>query len=323
MKRTLRNRMIRVPAWIFLVVGIAGLVLRHTVRDRMDLLAPAFYALAPLVVVIVAALALTLWLRARSRLLSAVAGFVTILAVASWLQTDLVRNPVVDRGQADLRIVLWNVARPLQGEEAFVQPLKEAGGDLILVLEAQAYSEDVHAFWRSHFPGYHVRLIGAGITLLSRGPVSDLSMYAMGEASCFVACEAQTSYGPIALLAVDIESTIFRSRRLPIKRVYQMATSPSGPVIVLGDFNTPHTSAHFRPFYESFQHAFANSGSGLISTWWAFVPLLALDHIWLSDEFMPLRTGLRRTVHSDHAMVIADVVVREDTTRRDDKDREP
>ena len=37
--------------------------------------------------------------------------------------------------------------------------------------------------------------------------------------------------------------------------------------------------------------------------------MLALDHIWVSEGLTPVRTVLRRTLHSDHAMVIADLSI--------------
>ena len=108
---------------------------------------------------------------------------------------------------------------------------------------------------------------------------------------------------------VDIESNLSSNRGPLIARVHEIATSLPSPTIVLGDFNTPHTSVFFREFRQSFQHAFESSGSGLIPTWPALCPALALDHIWLSADVTPVRTRTLRTFRSDHALVIADVTL--------------
>lgn len=60
----------------------------------------------------------------------------------------------------------------------------------------------------------------------------------------------------------------------------------------------------------SFQQAFGTSGRGRITTWSACCPMLALDHIWLSKDFVPSKTTGRRTRHSDHAMALAEVGLR-------------
>ena len=209
MKTRRRYPITRLLALILLAAGIIGLALRYTVRDRVDVLAPVFYGLAPAVVFILATVALGLWLRARARFGSVLAGVVTIVAFVAWLQTDYVRNPRPADGRGDLRIVMWNIARPSEGEYGFIGPLQRANGDIMLVAESQAYGEDRHDFWRSHFPEHHVRLVGAGITLLSRAPVSRMSMYAMGEHTYIVSCEMATDFGPMTVVAVDIESDIW------------------------------------------------------------------------------------------------------------------
>jgi endonuclease/exonuclease/phosphatase family metal-dependent hydrolase len=72
---------------------------------------------------------------------------------------------------------------------------------------------------------------------------------------------------------------------------------------------------HFGALRRSFQNAVEEARTGLVTTWLSLCPVLALDHIWLSEHFVPVRTTLRRTLHSDHALVMTDVSL--------DKTREP
>lgn len=44
---------------------------------------------------------------------------------------------------------------------------------------------------------------------------------------------------------------------------------------------------------------------------WLAIGLMALDPVWRSETFTLLRTTLKRTFQSDHAMVVADVQLRD------------
>ena len=75
-----------------------------------------------------------------------------------------------------------------------------------------------------------------------------------------------------------------------------------------GDFNTPHTSIYFAQFRRAFKNVFEETGNGWFPTWSGYIPILALDHIWLSPHLYPVRTEYHRNSHSDHAMIVTQIV---------------
>lgn len=294
-------------ALALLAVGVLGLVLRYTVKDRIPSLAVVFYGLAPLPVAGALVFSLTLCLWQRARRWAILSGVVAWIGIVAWLTTDYVHNGRPRRTAESMRIVLWNLARPAANEDGFLRPLQEANGQIMLLVESGTNTVNRREFWTSHFPHHYVSILGAGITLLSAYPVSEVALYAMGEDTHIGVYDLAAPFGPLSVIAVDIESNPLAPRGPFIDRIRALAAARPHPVIILGDFNTPHTSAHFDALRRSFRHAFAESGNGLITTWPALVPMLAIDHIWLSPDLTPVYATIRRTLHSDHALVIADV----------------
>ena len=305
------HRNIERLAVVLMAAGILGLIIRLTVKDRWSIVAPVFYGLPPLVVVVALALSTGLFaLRKRKKLgVGAFAG--VIVSIVVWIQTDYVHVTPRDRTGEGFTIVFWNIGPPVKPKDTFVPILRQTNGQIIVLAESGRSDKKARLFWTSHFPGYNVSLLGGGLTLLSQYPITNASMHNMGRWSRVGVYDLDAPFGMISIVAPDIISNPLVSRKPYIDRTYEIATSRPYPTIVLGDFNTPHTSVLFADFRRTYRDAFEAAGRGLITTWPAPLPVLALDHIWLSGYFIPLRTRLHRTFRSDHALVMADVQIRE------------
>jgi endonuclease/exonuclease/phosphatase (EEP) superfamily protein YafD len=80
------------------------------------------------------------------------------------------------------------------------------------------------------------------------------------------------------------------------------------PVIVGGDFNIGGRDALFRRLRPRFHDAFREGGIGWGDTLINEFPFIRIDQIWVSDHFRAASVVARRTEHSDHRMVICDLV---------------
>lgn len=309
MKAPRRHRVARALAFAPLMAGSLGLLLHFTVRDGIPALAILFYGLPPAVVVTLFTASVVLFVRLRRRRWAVVSAVALIVAVVVWVQTDYVHaNPPQSDGDS-MRLVVWNLARPSRRSERFIPTLKEVNGDIMVLVESGRESERRRQFWQSHFPHHHVVQFEPDITVLSRYPITGKTLHVVKTLSRIGVCDLTTPFGDMTVFAVDIDSTLTRSRKPAIDRVYEIARSKGGPVVIMGDFNTPHTSLLFEKMRRSFQQAFEQAGDGWITTWPALCPALALDHIWLSPDLVPVRADVRRTFRSDHALVMADVKV--------------
>ncbi len=292
---------------ILMVLGFLGLILRWTIRDRWPIVATLFYGLPPLVALVYLALStgLFIWLRKRRWAIVTLVG--TAIGAFVWIQSDYIGSTVPNHAGEGFRIALWNISDPEVVSPTLLSTLTQADAQIMVLAESGGADEEKQQFWTSHFPDYHLSALGGGVTLLSKFPISQATMKTMGTRTYIPVYDLETPFGIISVVVADIISNPFVPRKAYIDRVYELAVAQPYPTIVLGDFNTPHTSVFFRDFRRTFQHAFETSGHGFKTTWLAVLPVLALDHIWLSKEFTPLHTRIKRTFCSDHAMVVTEV----------------
>jgi len=82
------------------------------------------------------------------------------------------------------------------------------------------------------------------------------------------------------------------------------------PLIVGGDFNLAGNDALLRRLKPRLHDTFLSAGTGLGNTLINEFPFVRIDQIWTSYDIHPTRVFVRRTVNSDHRMVVADLIIR-------------
>jgi endonuclease/exonuclease/phosphatase family metal-dependent hydrolase len=140
--------------------------------------------------------------------------------------------------------------------------------------------------------------------LLIKGDILKIGMQEFGEKSRLASAETSLGGEPLRVVLVDLEPNPLSRRKLLMERVEAAAAVPfAGPTLVLGDFNTPGDSVWFEGLRKDYSEALEESGTGLLATWPVPVPVLGLDHIWVSKDLVPLCSGKRSGWLSDHAQV--------------------
>jgi vancomycin resistance protein VanJ len=99
----------------------------------------------------------------------------------------------------------------------------------------------------------------------------------------------------------DVESKLARA----------WVDSGSGPMIVLGDFNTPVESRIFQEHWGDLNDAFSVAGFGLGTTRRNGWIRVRIDHVLTSDEWRAERVNVGTEGYSDHGPLIADLVLEE------------
>ncbi len=100
-----------------------------------------------------------------------------------------------------------------------------------------------------------------------------------------------------------------RLRELSVTRqVLEQTTKdfPDRPRIFGGDFNAPASDIVHRQLGRDFVDAFAAAGTGWGDTYQRRFPILRIDHLYVSRQFVPVRCRVVATKNSDHRMVVAD-----------------
>ncbi|MGH8103142.1 MAG: endonuclease/exonuclease/phosphatase family protein [bacterium] len=99
-------------------------------------------------------------------------------------------------------------------------------------------------------------------------------------------------------------------RREQLSRIVAKASTWSGnlPLIIGGDFNAPAGDAIFRLLSPHLHDAFREGGRGWGNTVLNDYPVHRFDQIWVSRHFRALAVRAVKTVHSDHRLVISDLL---------------
>jgi endonuclease/exonuclease/phosphatase family metal-dependent hydrolase len=112
----------------------------------------------------------------------------------------------------------------------------------------------------------------------------------------------------LIVLLVDIDGDPLRSRAPAFEPLAKMIRAYSqANLIVMGDFNTPLESVLFDSFCQYLTHAFESGGHGFAKTWPIPLPVLAIDHIWVSKKIKVASCKLNWSRLSDHRSVVANI----------------
>ena len=85
--------------------------------------------------------------------------------------------------------------------------------------------------------------------------------------------------------------------------------APGLPKIFGGDFNAPPTSNIFQAIPASYHNVFSHEGRGLGNTFVNRFPVLRIDHLFAGAEFEIVTARAVRTRHSDHRMLVCDLLI--------------
>lgn len=289
----------------------AGIAVRLLVQDAFGpRLAAFYYATPPVVLAGVALFAGLLWLARRQFLVAAITlGLSATCGVWTW-STAWFDNTPLAITDTHRRVVFWNAARGARGWDNVAHTVLHQDADLIALAESGANLPKMNALWRQILPdGYRYVVFGSGLTLIAK---ADITPVASGR--------LHATYGwyehsvlhfdddPVHVVIVDIKSNPMRARWIPLEALQDVLEPLAGqPVIVLGDFNTPTDSIHLASLRQHYRNAFEIAGQGYAATWPLPLPVLAIDHIWVSNEIAAAACEMRSTTVSDHRMVIAEL----------------
>jgi len=290
---------------LLVIVWLNGLALRLTVRDSVDFLAPLYYA-TPWPVLAFLTLPLVWRVRRQPRM---VFGSIVLTHVflAMWIMEGW-RTGQPSREPADLRVVHWNVSRPVGRFPAMAQRLREFDADILAIAEALPRSGQGAGRWRAAFGDYIAQFAPGNTLCLVRGEVIARESGALGPASYYSRLDVRVKGRDLRVLQVDISGVPAQSRREPLTKLAQLVESLGDrPLVVLGDFNTPRQSVHFTALRKNLVNTFEKAGLGSGETWPMPLPVLSLDQMWCSKQLVPVRNRHEITFRSDHRAVVADL----------------
>jgi len=203
--------------------------------------------------------------------------------------------------------------------------LKRANPDVVLVQEIP--SPDALAQMASQVFGTEGRiLVGGDTAIMARSEIRTQFVdpgkhFVIGtvlfDGGREVNCVSLRLIPPVSRL--DFWNAEFwldhRDMRLSHRRQLQQvmaeigdANSPS-PLVIGGDFNTVPLDSAFDSLQPRLSDSFAKAGVGWGATGTNDMLLFRVDQIWTNAHLTPIQVFAEKTTHSDHRMVVCDVVL--------------
>lgn len=103
-----------------------------------------------------------------------------------------------------------------------------------------------------------------------------------------------------------------RQRRKQLTDILRGINAPlqEDPIVIGGDFNAPARDAIFDLLKPNLRDAFPEAGRGWGKTIVNDFPVQRIDQVWISSHFHAQSVTARKTLHSDHRMVVCDLLLR-------------
>lgn len=284
--------------WLLLA---AGLLLQFGLKDRLPGLALLFYAL-PKPCLLALAVALALWPGATGRKRLAALMVAVALSLA-WLRPLLEPSPTpaVPPRADDVRLLVWNVARPQGPHAGLIELVRERQPHLVAVIEPGRVEPDWLRAYEQALPGYRADWMPRGLLWLSRVPSRYRARGKLEGAGAYARFEVSGPWPTFPVVVADVFAHLLHPRRGQLQEVLAQAQDRRDALLV-GDFNTPRESVFFQPWRVRYRQVFETSGNGLAETWPLGLPLLSLDQVWVGPDWQVIGVEkLWRVRDSDHA----------------------
>jgi hypothetical protein len=293
---------------------LVALVLRHFWRDYYAWTAPAFYAL-PLPLHVAGWLLLTLiWRNVNRRLAWLCAVGVVCSSVLWWMNTKSLRGESAAAAASPAspdgpRILFWNIGHTDNVPAALHDLITELQPDMIGLAEAENLGVAGFAELREKHAGFQAVQLQDGAACLVRGAFPPPSSRILGlrVAVNFVTATFSRIPGEWRICLTDLPPWPPLPRTDFLDTIRRLAGT--GPrTIVAGDFNTPLDSSGFDAWRADFHHGFADCAawSGPLETWGFGIPILAIDHIWMSRDLAPRAARKAPRLGQDHSWLFVE-----------------
>ncbi|MEP5339055.1 MAG: endonuclease/exonuclease/phosphatase family protein [Algibacter sp.] len=274
---------------INILIIIALLVIHFIIKENSYNSSLLFYTF-PLPVIIIGILLLSIFLSKKARKWNLILAFVLLVI---WFGRSFKINSADKIIETDIEIVFWNASHDRNFDEAF----KENKGVPDILVLAEHGDFQINTF-KLKYPVYHFYRSIRGISIFSKSEIKILDETTSKYKTNIINFETYN----LNVFAIDVSASMDVPRSWELGFVNSIIKEGKNTVL-LGDFNVPLESKYFDDIKINFSHAFAEKGNGLQETWFWNIPLLSLDHIWVSKDLEILKTEKINTFKSDHSMI--------------------
>ncbi|MDN3664801.1 endonuclease/exonuclease/phosphatase family protein [Algibacter miyuki] len=276
-------------AFIVNVLLVLALLLLHfVIKDCTFRFAIWFYML-PLPVIILIILAASVFLGKKRKYNLIVAGLLTVF----WFFTSFSISFTEPVEPTDIEVVFWNASRDDGLQEAFI----ENGGIPDVMVLSESKNNNFEKL-KAKYPDYYFYSNKELVVLFSKQPIHIVKEEVSRFGSTIITFN---TYG-VNFYSVDMQGSLDVPKAWEFKFESSIIKNTQNTV-VLGDFNAPYESIFLKGFKKNYTHFFDKKGNGFRETWPWSLPLLSIDHIWVSKDLRIVNSEKIHSKNSDHSMI--------------------
>ncbi len=235
-------------------------------------------------------------------------------------------SPRVATTSASLRVMTYNILRGQRGIEGLVAVVKEARPDVLCLQESDAWggvgpvpSVEI----ARSLPGWHLASQGE-LSVISRFPVISSRRHPLRGATRVQEVVLKIAGRPVSVFnvhfivrigadmarrSISMKPEAAIQRELQLSQLLQALGSARAPFLVAGDFNTPPRGLIYHALATRLDNAWRQAGWGTGYSFPARLPLLRIDHIWMSRNVRATHCRVFPSRASDHRALIADLQI--------------
>lgn len=272
---------------VFIIIAL--LAIHFIIKENNYQSSLLFYSF-PLPVIITCVLCLSIFLDKKNRKWNFILTFVLLLI---WLGRSFKINIPDAVSSKAVEIVFWNTSHDRDFNDAF-----KASGSIPDILVLAEHGDFKTSTFKLKYPDYNFYRSFKGISIFSKSEIKILNETTSKYATSIIHFETNN----LNMYVVDVAASMDVPRTWELGFVNSIIKAAQNTV-VLGDFNVPLESKHFDVIKANFKNAFTTKGNGFQETWFWGLPLLSLDHIWVSQDLKILKTEKINTFKSDHSLL--------------------
>lgn len=282
-------------------MGYAFLLLIHFIlKDYFYPISIIFYAFPPTILILIG-----LWFcvinRKSKRILIMLVLLCSILTF-SWFKNYYFINKPLLKGMTS-SILFWNVAKNKQFPlDIITEKVNVYKPTIIGLVEASHMTDSHKNKLIEKFPDYEFQILKGDMFIGIKGKINDIAYNSLDKSHKFNMINATINKKKISILLVDIYASPFINKKQPLNIINEYATKHQVEFII-GDFNTPYESVHFKEYFQNFQN-FHQYSDGFTATWPYGIPLLELDQIFINKSMQPSSMTKFNYFVSDHQLLI-------------------
>lgn len=284
------------------LIAYALLLLIHFIlKDHFQSLQIFFYAFPLPILILIGCIITIFYYRRKGYFIFFF--WLTLGLTGIWLNNAYVFPRSIEVSEDATSVIFWNAANRSKLPMAILrESIKKIQPGIIALSETEHATEADIRELSLAFPAYEFQILEGDMMIGVKGQIKNIT-YVLEEHSYDINfVEMQLHNGPLLLAFTDTFQSPTMNKRKTLETVLHLISERNSDLIV-GDFNTPYESVHFRKF-ETNYISFHDYGQGFSATWPYGIPLLEIDQIYTAKTLSPILLEKFYYKVSDHAMLV-------------------